>query len=56
MVLYAEDIMRKDCQIVEGNMNTLEGSKIMAFLIILSVGINIKDNKAKKEGLATAKA
>ena len=39
MVLYAEDIMRKDCQIVEGNMNTLEGSKIMAekqqgFLII----------------------
>jgi CBS domain-containing protein len=39
MVLYAEDIMRKDCQIVEGDMNALEGSNIMAekqqgFLII----------------------
>ena len=39
MVLYAEDIMRKDCQVVDGNMNALAGSNIMAerqqgFLII----------------------
>ena len=39
MVLYAEDIMRKDFQIVEGDINALEGSNIMAekkqgFLII----------------------
>lgn len=39
MVLYAEDIMRKDCHIVDGNMDALKGSNIMAekqqgFLII----------------------
>ena len=30
MVLYAEDIMRKNCQIVDGNTSALEGSKMMA--------------------------
>ncbi|AGO61761.1 CBS domain-containing protein [Ferroplasma acidarmanus] len=30
MVLYAEDIMRKNCQIINGNTSALEGSKHMA--------------------------
>ncbi len=30
MVLYAEDIMNKDCQIVSGDTSALDGSKIMA--------------------------
>ena len=30
MVLYAEDIMRKNCQIVDGNTSAFEGSKMMA--------------------------
>ncbi|WP_337861193.1 CBS domain-containing protein [Ferroplasma sp.] len=30
MVLYAEDIMRKNCQIVDGSISAFEGSRIMA--------------------------
>ena len=30
MVLYAEDIMKKNCQIVDGNTSAFEGSKMMA--------------------------
>jgi CBS domain-containing protein len=50
MVLYAEDIMRKDCLIVSGDKSSLEGSKLMAER---QQGYIIVGNNKIPEGIVT---